>query len=90
MSESPSALSGWGEVETVACRLFVTLEWASHKADAASEALCEDECSRLKHNLLVVLNFLLHENLQDHRIGMQKVFRSQTFYRSAMLSWSLM
>ena len=39
MSESPSALSGWGEVETVACRLFVTLEWASHKADAASESL---------------------------------------------------
>ena len=69
--ESPSALSGWGEVEAVACRLFVTLEWASHKA----EALCEDECSRLKHNLLVVWKFLLHGNLQDHRIGMQKVFR---------------
>lgn len=77
ISEPPSALSlsDWGKVETVACRLFVTLEWASNKAVAATEALCEDDCSRLRENLLLVLTHLLHGYLQDDRNAMQKLFR---------------
>ena len=58
--------------EDIACRLFVTLEWASNKTKAPS---CEDDSPLLREILLLLLTRLLLGYLQDDKIDMQKLFR---------------
>lgn len=72
---TPSRSEFWEEVTTIACRLFVTLEWASQKAAAAKEPLCDNDCTTLRETVLLLLSRLLLGYLQDDNLDMQKLFR---------------
>ncbi|KAL3160939.1 hypothetical protein ABBQ38_009331 [Trebouxia sp. C0009 RCD-2024] len=66
----------WEDIQTVACRLLVTLEWARRgEAAAAEAALCKDEYTGLRETLVMLLTLLLVGHLQDDKLNMQKVFR---------------
>ncbi|KAL3160941.1 hypothetical protein ABBQ38_009333 [Trebouxia sp. C0009 RCD-2024] len=66
----------WDHIQTVACRLFVTLEWARRSEAAAAEAaLCKDEYTQLRETLVLLLTQLLFGHLQDDKLNMQEIFR---------------
>ena len=71
--QTPTNLE-WEDIQTVACRLFVTLDW-TRKCQAAAAEACEDDYTRLQETLVLLLTQLLMGHLQDDKLNMHNIFR---------------
>ena len=72
---TPNA-SQWAEIETVACRVMVLLEWSfAELCDNKHSREEKQELIKLKQALLLLLHQLLLCHILDPNIDMQRLFR---------------
>jgi len=80
---TPTA-SQWAEIQTVALRVMVLLEWCTEEL-ALNEYTMEEtgDLLALKHALVVLLHQLLLPHMQNPKLSMDRVFRYEPSLVSA-------